>query len=43
MARNPKDVIVSFFYHQKRLKPFGFTGDLELFANYFMEDKSNKA
>ena len=42
VARNPKDVIVSFYFHHKLfLKAHGYTGDLETFARLFMEDKSN--
>ncbi len=39
VARNPKDVIVSFFYHHKLMKMQGFVGELENFADYFMQDK----
>lgn len=40
VARNPKDVIVSFYFHHKLfIKAHGYTGDLETFAKLFMEDK----
>ena len=39
VARNPKDTLVSYFYHHKLIKLQDFTGDVEAFANYFMEDK----
>lgn len=39
VARNPKDVIVSYYYHHKLLKMHGFQGDLEEFAEYFMNDE----
>lgn len=39
MARNPKDVIVSFFYHHQLMELHKFTGDVEKFAQYFMDDE----
>ena len=39
VARNPKDVIVSYFHYHKLLRFQKFEGDLESFANYFMSDK----
>ena len=39
VARNPKDVIVSFFYHHKLIKFHDFSGDLEKFAEYFMKNE----
>ena len=39
VARNPKDVIVSYFHHHQLFKAHMFTGDLERFAQYFMEDE----
>lgn len=42
VARNPKDVIVSFFHHHKLIKIHKFTGDINLFADYFMKDEGNK-
>ncbi|XP_037083661.1 sulfotransferase 1C4-like [Pollicipes pollicipes] len=39
VARNPKDVCVSFFHHQRLSKMMDFTGDLELFVDYFMKDQ----
>ncbi len=41
VARNPKDVIVSYYYFHKMMDFAKFTGDLDTFAEYFMEDKSN--
>lgn len=39
VARNPKDVIVSFYHHHKLLNGFhGFNGDVETFADYFIKD-----
>jgi hypothetical protein len=40
VARNPKDAIVSFFYHHKLIKMHDFTRDIEAFAEYFMKDES---
>ena len=39
MARNPKDVIVSYFHHHKLLALQEFTADIEKFADYFMKDE----
>ncbi len=42
MARNPKDVIVSYYFHHKLIKLHGFTGTLEEFAQFFMDDEGNE-
>ena len=39
VARNPKDVIVSFYYHHKLMKMEGFSGAVDCFADYFMKDQ----
>ncbi|KAI9564852.1 hypothetical protein GHT06_008593 [Daphnia sinensis] len=39
VARNPKDVIVSYYYHHKLIKFHYFDGDLESFARWFMNDQ----
>nr|CAH0102985.1 unnamed protein product [Daphnia galeata] len=39
VARNPKDVIVSFYYHHKLIKLHGYTGTMDEFAEYFMNDE----
>lgn len=39
VARNPKDVIVSYFFHHKLIKIHGFSGDIEQFAQFFMDDE----
>ena len=36
--RNPKDVITSFFHFHKLFRVCEFNGDMELFAQYFMDD-----
>lgn len=41
IARNPKDVIVSYYYHHKLIKFHNFTGDMETFAQRFMQDKGD--
>ena len=43
VARNPKDVIVSYYFHHKLIKVHGYTGTLDEFAEFFMNDerKSN--
>ncbi len=39
VARNPKDAIVSFFYFHKLVKFIYFTGEMDKFAEYFMDNK----
>jgi hypothetical protein len=39
VARNPKDVIVSYYFHHKLIKGQGFEGDIESFAQYFMDNE----
>ena len=39
VARNPKDVIVSYYFHHKLIKLQGYTGDMEQFAQFFMDDE----
>ena len=39
VARNPKDVIVSYFHYHRLIHFHQFTGDLESFADYFMSDQ----
>lgn len=41
VARNPKDVIVSYYFHHKLIKSHGYTGNMEEFAKYFMNDEGN--
>lgn len=41
VARNPKDVIVSYYFHHKLIKIHGFEGNMEEFAQYFMNDEGN--
>lgn len=42
VARNPKDVIVSYYFLYKLYKVVhDYQGDLELFAEYFMNDEGN--
>jgi len=38
VARNPKDVIVSYFHYHKLMDYHQYSGDLETFAEYFMKD-----
>ena len=40
VARNPKDAIVSYYHHHKLFKFHDYKGDLEEFAQYFMDDES---
>lgn len=42
VTRNPKDVIVSFYYRHKAMKHHGYKGNLEQFAQYFMENERKK-
>ena len=40
VARNPKDVIVSYYFLYKLYKVVhDYQGDLELFADYFIRDE----
>merc|ERR1712137_475305 len=39
VARNPKDVIVSYFHHHQIVSVQNFTSDIEKFAEYFMNDE----
>lgn len=38
IARNPKDVAASYYHFHKYAPTFGFTGDFELFLQYFRDD-----
>ena len=42
VARNVKDVIVSFFYHHRLIKAQHFNGDVNEFADCFMKNLGNK-
>ena len=42
MARNPKDVIVSYYHYHKLMDYHQYTGDLATFAHYFMRDLGKK-
>uniref|UniRef100_A0A646QEP3 Sulfotransferase 4A1 n=1 Tax=Hemiscolopendra marginata TaxID=943146 RepID=A0A646QEP3_9MYRI len=39
VIRNPKDVLVSFFYFYRMLHSRSFIGEFDAFVKYFMEDK----
>ena len=39
VARNPKDVIVSYFHHHKLFVRHTFKGDIQEFAEYFINDE----
>lgn len=43
VARNPKDVIVSYYHHHKLIPMMNFTGNMDEFAEYFMKDLSKFA
>lgn len=36
VARNPKDALVSYYHHNKLIKLHDYRGNLETFAEYFM-------
>ncbi|KAK3863422.1 hypothetical protein Pcinc_030808 [Petrolisthes cinctipes] len=38
MARNPKDIIVSFFHHSRIFKNHNYTGTFDDFVQYFLDD-----
>lgn len=37
VARDPRDVAVSFYHHNRRFKPLGYVGDFKTFWNYFVK------
>jgi hypothetical protein len=39
VARNPKDAIVSFFYLHKLVKMCYYTGEMDDFVDYFINNK----
>jgi len=39
VVRNPKDVIVSYFHHHRLIDLHAYKGDIEKFADYFMNDE----
>merc|ERR1712071_218459 len=39
VARNPKDVIVSYFHHHRLVNCQNYTNDIDKFAEYFMNDE----
>merc|ERR1740128_321186 len=39
VARNPKDVIVSYFHHHRLFTFQNYTSDIDKFAEYFMNDE----
>ena len=39
MTRNPKDAIVSNYFHNKMLNVHNFKGTLDQFAQYYMDDE----
>lgn len=41
IARNPKDVIVSYYYHYKLVKWHDHIGGIESFARRFMQDQGD--
>lgn len=40
VARNPKDVAVSYYYFHKTNPALLYTGDFETFVQYFQDDLS---
>lgn len=38
VARNPRDVVVSLYHHCRLLKTLDYSGSLEQFVKYFVED-----
>jgi len=37
--RNPKDTVVSYYHHEKRVNIYGYTGDFQTFFADFMENR----
>lgn len=37
VARNPKDVVVSFYHHSRIFKNHNYTGSFEEFLKYFID------
>ena len=40
VARNPKDTAVSLYYHTRGFKDFEFTGNWDVFFEYFISGKA---
>ena len=40
VVRNPKDAIVSQYYHTRLIKPLGFDGDWDCFFELLMQGKA---
>ncbi|XP_069185168.1 sulfotransferase 1C4-like [Procambarus clarkii] len=38
VARSPKDVVVSYFHHSRLILGHGYTGSLDQFVQYFLDD-----
>lgn len=38
IARNPKDMLVSYYYFYRKIRDIGFTGDFGRFFDYFEKD-----
>ena len=36
--RNPKDTVVSYYHHEKRVNNYGYTGDFQTFFGLFMDN-----
>ncbi|XP_063587010.1 sulfotransferase 1C4-like [Penaeus indicus] len=39
VARNPKDVVLSFLHHSRLIKSIGYIGSLEQYVDYFVKDE----
>lgn len=39
VARNPKDVVLSFLHHSRLIKGIGYIGTLEQYVDYFVKDE----
>ena len=37
--RNPKDTVVSYYHHEKRVNVYGYTGDFQTFFTDFMDNR----
>lgn len=42
VARDPRDVAISFYHHNRLMKNMGYKGDFKTYWNYFMKNLGNR-